>query len=204
MSSVPERLGTQSACAQSWSRVRTWSCTVQSSSPSSLRTYSPHISLVMPHTPGRVRGRRSRCRADTTPHPGVRSALTKRDSRFTELVTWSIWEKLAALALPYWLAGAYASRELLGTALEAGPRHSGRLGICLCEESGFDASLKRAFIESACRALCTCVLILWHRPLASPSRWPTYRGPSPNRGVRPTPQGLRGRLFARPVPQARR
>jgi len=29
-------------------------------------------------------------------------------------------EKLAALALPYWLAGAYASRELLGTALEAG------------------------------------------------------------------------------------
>ena len=63
-------------------------------------------------------------------------------------------EKLAAVGLPYWLAGAYASRELLGTTLEAGATGI-QVGsaFALCDESGFDASLKRAFIEGPCRAL---------------------------------------------------
>ena len=59
-------------------------------------------------------------------------------------------EKLAALGLPYWLAGAYARRDLLQSALLAGA-----VGIqvgsafALSEESGFDATLKRAFIQGA-------------------------------------------------------
>ena len=59
-------------------------------------------------------------------------------------------EKVVSLGLPFWLAGAYASRELLGRALAAGA--SGvQVGsaFALCEESGFEPSLKRAFIEGA-------------------------------------------------------
>ena len=78
-------------------------------------------------------------------------------------------EKLAARALPYWLAGAYASRELLGTALEAGATGI-QVGsaFALCEESGFDASLKRAFIESALSG----TLHVRTDPLASPTGFP--------------------------------
>ena len=59
-------------------------------------------------------------------------------------------EKLATFGLPYWLAGAYASPSLLAQAR--------RLGACgvqvgsafaLCDESGFDPALKRAFFASA-------------------------------------------------------
>ncbi len=59
-------------------------------------------------------------------------------------------EKLAMLGLPYWLAGAYASPESLVQAREAGATGI-QVGsaFALCEESGFDASLKRAFIEKA-------------------------------------------------------
>ena len=59
-------------------------------------------------------------------------------------------DKLRALGLPYWLAGAYAGPGLLSQA-----RALGAVGVqvgsafALCEESGFDASLKRAFIDSA-------------------------------------------------------
>ena len=78
-------------------------------------------------------------------------------------------EKLAALGLPYWLAGAYASRELLGVALEAGAAGI-QVGsaFALCEESGFDASLKRAFIESALSG----TLHVRTDPLASPTGFP--------------------------------
>jgi NAD(P)H-dependent flavin oxidoreductase YrpB (nitropropane dioxygenase family) len=58
--------------------------------------------------------------------------------------------KLAELGLPYWLAGAYAgpgtvtrARELGATGVQVGS------AFALCEESGFDPSLKRAFIDSA-------------------------------------------------------
>ena len=49
-------------------------------------------------------------------------------------------EKMASIGLPFWLAGAYASRELLGAALEAGATGI-QVGsaFALCEESGFDA-----------------------------------------------------------------
>lgn len=59
-------------------------------------------------------------------------------------------DKLSDLELPYWLAGAYASPGLLTRA-----RSMGAVGVqvgsafALCEESGFEASLKRDFIESA-------------------------------------------------------
>ena len=78
-------------------------------------------------------------------------------------------EKLAALGLPYWLAGAYASRELLGVALEAGAAGI-QVGsaFALCEESGFDAALKRAFIESALSG----TLHVRTDPLASPTGFP--------------------------------
>lgn len=78
-------------------------------------------------------------------------------------------EKLAAVGLPYWLAGAYASRELLGTALEAGATGI-QVGsaFALCDESGFDASLKRAFIEGALSG----TLHVRTDPLASPTGFP--------------------------------
>jgi NAD(P)H-dependent flavin oxidoreductase YrpB (nitropropane dioxygenase family) len=59
-------------------------------------------------------------------------------------------EKLADFKLPFWLAGAYAGPGQLAQA-----RQLGAAGIqvgsafALCEESGFDPSLKRAFIEGA-------------------------------------------------------
>jgi len=58
--------------------------------------------------------------------------------------------KLADLGLPYWLAGAYASPELLTRARELGAAGV-QVGsaFALCEESGFDPSLKRAFIDNA-------------------------------------------------------
>jgi NAD(P)H-dependent flavin oxidoreductase YrpB (nitropropane dioxygenase family) len=58
--------------------------------------------------------------------------------------------KMAELGLPYWLAGAYAGPDLLARA-----RAVGAAGVqvgsafALCEESGFDPSLKRSFIENA-------------------------------------------------------
>ena len=58
--------------------------------------------------------------------------------------------KLNELGLPYWLAGAYAgagavarARELGATGVQVGS------AFALCEESGFDPSLKHAFIETA-------------------------------------------------------
>jgi NAD(P)H-dependent flavin oxidoreductase YrpB (nitropropane dioxygenase family) len=59
-------------------------------------------------------------------------------------------DKMAVLGLPYWLAGGYASPDLLEAA-----RRGGAAGIqvgsafALCEESGLAASIKRAIIEHA-------------------------------------------------------
>jgi NAD(P)H-dependent flavin oxidoreductase YrpB (nitropropane dioxygenase family) len=78
-------------------------------------------------------------------------------------------EKLAALGLPYWLAGGYASPERL---VEA--RFAGAAGVqvgsafALCDESGFEASLKRAFIENALSGS----LRVRTDPLASPTGFP--------------------------------
>ena len=78
-------------------------------------------------------------------------------------------ENMAVLGLPYWLAGAYASPELLAQA-----RKVGAAGIqvgsafALCEESGFDASLKRALIEGALSG----TLHIRTDPLASPTGFP--------------------------------
>ena len=58
--------------------------------------------------------------------------------------------KLSELGLPYWLAGAYA-----GPGIVARARNLGAAGVqvgsafALCEESGFEPSLKRSFIENA-------------------------------------------------------
>ena len=58
-------------------------------------------------------------------------------------------KKLGELGLPYWLAGAYAGPGQLARAREVGAAGI-QVGsaFALCEESGFEASLKRAFIES--------------------------------------------------------
>jgi len=59
-------------------------------------------------------------------------------------------ERLGELGLPYWLAGAYAGPGLLARARELGATGI-QVGsaFALCEESGLDASLKRALTESA-------------------------------------------------------
>ena len=58
--------------------------------------------------------------------------------------------KLNELGLPFWMAGAYASPGLLAQAREVGAAGV-QVGsaFALCEESGFDPSLKRAFIDNA-------------------------------------------------------
>jgi NAD(P)H-dependent flavin oxidoreductase YrpB (nitropropane dioxygenase family) len=78
-------------------------------------------------------------------------------------------EKMAVLGLPYWLAGAYASPELLVESQRAGA-----VGIqvgsvfALCEESGLQASIKRAVIE---RALSSDLHVRAD-PLVSPTGFP--------------------------------
>lgn len=78
-------------------------------------------------------------------------------------------EKLAALGLPYWLAGAYASPELLARA-----RTLGAVGVqvgsafALCEESGFPAELKQILIDDALAG----VLSVRTDPVASPTGFP--------------------------------
>lgn len=76
---------------------------------------------------------------------------------------------IAALGLPFWLAGSYGSREKLGEALAAGAAgiQVGTL-FAFCEESGLTADLKRKFIER-CRESAPQV----HTdPVASPTGFP--------------------------------
>ncbi len=76
---------------------------------------------------------------------------------------------MAALGLPYWLAGGSASPELLERA-----RLAGATGIqvgsafALCEESGLQAPIRQAVIE---RALSGCLHVRTD-PLASPTGFP--------------------------------
>ncbi len=78
-------------------------------------------------------------------------------------------EKVASFGLPYWLAGAYASPEMLRAA-----RSAGAAGIqvgsafALSEESGFDPRLKREIIDRARSG----VLRVRADPLASPTGFP--------------------------------
>jgi NAD(P)H-dependent flavin oxidoreductase YrpB (nitropropane dioxygenase family) len=77
--------------------------------------------------------------------------------------------KMALLGLPYWLAGGYASPELLVEAQRAGATGI-QVGsaFALCEESGLAASIKRAIIEHA----LTTGLAVRADPRSSPTGFP--------------------------------
>ena len=108
-------------------------------------------------------------RGATTRRHGVRSASTEEGQPVYGARDVVDMEKMASIGLPFWLAGAYASRELLGAALEAGATGI-QVGsaFALCEESGFAPSLRRAFIESALSGK----LHVRTDPLASPTGFP--------------------------------
>ncbi|MHB8191151.1 MAG: nitronate monooxygenase [Ferrimicrobium sp.] len=77
--------------------------------------------------------------------------------------------KMSGLGLPYWLAGAYASPEMLDEAIDVGA-----VGIqvgsafALCEESGLQTSLKQALIAQALSG----TLNVLADSLASPTNFP--------------------------------
>lgn len=78
-------------------------------------------------------------------------------------------DKLAAIGLPFWLAGGYADPEQVRAALQAGA--SGvQVGtaFALCEESGLSPELKRQVIASALAGELEVVT----DPKASPSGYP--------------------------------
>ncbi len=147
-------------------------------SPLSPPTCSPPTSPTRPAHARRIRRRGYRGRwSHTPPGPGDlrrRGELVYGPRDEVDL------EKLRQLGLPYWLAGAYAGPAALARALELGA--SGiQVGsaFALCEESGFEDSLKRDFIEAALPAPSTC----GPTPSPSPTRLlqglPTCPGPSP-------------------------
>lgn len=78
-------------------------------------------------------------------------------------------DRLAAIGLPFWLAGGYADPEQVRDALR-----SGAAGVqvgtafALCEESGLDVELKRTVIRSALAGELEVVT----DPKASPSGYP--------------------------------
>jgi len=78
-------------------------------------------------------------------------------------------EKMAALGLPYWLAGAYASPERLREARDAGAAGV-QVGsaFALCEESSLPASLRKTLIERAVSG----TLHVRADPLVSPTGFP--------------------------------
>lgn len=61
-------------------------------------------------------------------------------------------KQMAALGLPFWLAGGYASRERFSAALAAGARGV-QVGtvFAFCEESGLDPVLRRRFLAGVLR-----------------------------------------------------
>lgn len=77
--------------------------------------------------------------------------------------------KVAALGLPFWLAGGYATPEALAEA-----RAAGATGIqvgtafALCRESGFDPELRRQLLE---RAVAGTLKVI-NAPCASPAGFP--------------------------------
>lgn len=99
--------------------------------------------------------------------------------------------KLAEIGLPYWLAGAYASPELLARSRELGAAGV-QVGsaFALCEESGFDPSLKRAFIDSALAG----TLQVRTDALASPTGFPFKVADLPGSVADPEVYGQRRRV----------
>jgi NAD(P)H-dependent flavin oxidoreductase YrpB (nitropropane dioxygenase family) len=78
-------------------------------------------------------------------------------------------EKIAALGLPFWLAGGYATPEALAEARAAGA--SGiQVGtaFALCRESGFEPELRRRLLEQAVAGTLEVV----NAPDASPAGFP--------------------------------
>ena len=78
-------------------------------------------------------------------------------------------EKMKALGVPFWLAGAYASRERFAAAVAAGA-HGVQVGtaFAFCEESGLDPELRRRFLAN----LVLGEGDVFTDPVASPTGFP--------------------------------
>lgn len=78
-------------------------------------------------------------------------------------------EHMRALEVPFWLAGAYASREKFLAALEQGA-HGVQLGtaFAFCEESGIESALKQRFLQSVLHGNAG----VYTDPCASPTGYP--------------------------------
>lgn len=77
--------------------------------------------------------------------------------------------QMAALGVPFWLAGGFASRDKFEGALGAGARGI-QVGtaFALCEESGLDPGLRRRFLEGLIRGEADVLT----DPAASPTSFP--------------------------------
>ena len=78
-------------------------------------------------------------------------------------------EQMKALGVPFWLAGAYASRERFAAAVAAGA-HGVQVGtaFAFCEESGLDPELRRRFLADVLRGKGR----VFTDPVASPTGFP--------------------------------
>ena len=78
-------------------------------------------------------------------------------------------EQMKALGVPFWLAGAYASRERFAAAVAAGA-HGVQVGtaFAFCEESGLDPDLRRRFLAN----LAGGEGDVFTDPVASPTGFP--------------------------------
>ena len=78
-------------------------------------------------------------------------------------------EQMKALGVPFWLAGAYASRERFAAAVAAGA-HGVQVGtaFAFCEESGLDPELRRRFLAN----LMLGAGDVFTDPVASPTGFP--------------------------------
>ncbi len=77
--------------------------------------------------------------------------------------------QLAALGIPFWLAGGYATREQFDAATAAGARGV-QVGtvFAFCEESGLDPALRTRFLEGVLRSESD----VFTDPSASPTNFP--------------------------------
>lgn len=78
-------------------------------------------------------------------------------------------EKIRALGIPFWLAGGYGAPEKVAEALAAGAAGV-QVGtaFAFCEESGLDASYKRALLQKAISGTAR----VFTDPVASPTSFP--------------------------------
>ena len=78
-------------------------------------------------------------------------------------------EQMKALGVPFWLAGAYGSRERFAAAVAAGA-HGVQVGtaFAFCEESGLDPELRRRFLANLVRGNGR----VFTDPVASPTGFP--------------------------------